>query len=436
MSHAASLTSLFEAAEQAAVAGDFASAARWLADAARAQQAMLGPDHPDLANTLNNLAVAHERSGRLDDAEREYRRAHAIAARALPPDDPLVATAALTLREFCEANGRPLDLPALRLASTTEDDAAATIVRPRPAAPTARGPVEPLAITFATDPPPRPAPGPPPAPASKPSAGPTPSASAPPSRPQPPAAQTPPSSSRPSQPERGANPARVAAPTAPAQSTARPATTDAAPSRPALPHVSLPMWIAIGAFVGLVLWLLAGRGPADPQGDPSTTPSAPASPEGAAPASPTPAPSSSARPAAAPRTSASDGPGAGSPAPAAPSAPASASASTSADGITVGDAELCTSLASNYRCTAASGTVRPGPLVFYTRLIADRNTSVVHRWYRDGQVRQSVRLEVPARPQGYRTYSRTTVTASDGEWRVELRTRDGQLLHTERFTVR
>ena len=104
--------------------------------------------------------------------------------------------------------------------------------------------------------------------------------------------------------------------------------------------------------------------------------------------------------------------------------------------MTIGDAQLCTSLSSSYRCDAAGSTVRPGRLVFYTRLIADRNTSVVHRWYRGNELRQSMRLDVPARRQGFRTFSRATVSASEGEWRVELRTRDGQILHTERFTVR
>jgi hypothetical protein len=104
--------------------------------------------------------------------------------------------------------------------------------------------------------------------------------------------------------------------------------------------------------------------------------------------------------------------------------------------VTIGDVQLCTSLSSSYRCDAAGSTVRPGRLVFYTRLVADHNTSVVHRWYRGNELRQSMRLDVPARRQGYRTFSRATVTASEGEWRVELRTRDGQILHTERFTVR
>ncbi len=118
-----SLASLFDAAEQAAMRGDFAAAARLLGEAARAQEAALGPDHLDLANTLNNLAVAHERSGQLDAAEREYRRAHAIAARTRPAHDPLVTTSAQNLREFCAANGRPVDVPpsALTLADDTSD---------------------------------------------------------------------------------------------------------------------------------------------------------------------------------------------------------------------------------------------------------------------------------------------------------------------------
>jgi hypothetical protein len=50
-------------------------------------------------------------------------------------------------------------------------------------------------------------------------------------------------------------------------------------------------------------------------------------------------------------------------------------------------------------------------------------------------LRQSVELTVHANTgTGYRTYSRNTVAA--GEWRVELRTRDGALLREERFTVK
>src|SRR6516164_7339861 len=98
-------------AEHAASTGDFVSAEELLRDAAVRQEAELGPLHPDLANTLNNLAVAAEKSGRLDDAERFYRRAVAIASASLKPDDPMVAASRQNLEDFCRAYGRPLDRP-------------------------------------------------------------------------------------------------------------------------------------------------------------------------------------------------------------------------------------------------------------------------------------------------------------------------------------
>jgi len=73
--------------------------------------------------------------------------------------------------------------------------------------------------------------------------------------------------------------------------------------------------------------------------------------------------------------------------------------------------------------------------VFYTRLKSPRDTKVQHRWYQGDRLRQNVELTIRANPgSGYRTYSRGTVTT--GEWRVELRSQDGALLHEERFTVR
>jgi hypothetical protein len=422
MADPVSLASLFDAAEQAAMGGDFAAASRLLGDAARAQEAALGPDHLDLANTLNNLAVAHERCGQLDEAEREYRRAHAIAARALPADDPLVTTSAQNLREFCAANGRSIDAPAAPAAPADMIGDAVTV---RMAAPTFAAPVdppttpvEPLALTFGSDA----------------------EAKAPTRVPAPPGGgvRTPASST----PAESAEPlairaAQAQAPTPPAAATARP-TRPPAPDRPTatvMPkappasapavaaagrRLSIPVLVALGAIAVLVIWLLSGRGPAAP----------PAAPQAAAPEAPSAAP-----PAAAPSPAPS--------APAAPSAtrpaqaPVSAPAAAAADGsVSVGDAQLCTSLSAGYRCTAAGDTVRPGPLVFYTRLVATRDTSVVHRWYRGNDLRQAIRLDVPARRQGFRTFSRGTVSATDGEWRVELRTRDGQLLHTARFTVR
>ena len=395
MSDPVSLASLFDAAEQAAVGGDFAAAARLLGEAARAQEAALGPDHLDLANTLNNLAVAHERCGQLDAAEREYRRAHAIAARTRPADDPLVTTSAQNLRDFCEANGRPVDVPPSAMSLDLDSTDPVTIVLNTPPViaassqadvPTMR--IEPLPMTLAAEPASSPAPAPKPKPAPRPTPKPAPVV---------PAAS-----------------AIVTAPAAPAAQRRR---------------VSIPVLVAVGAIAAIVIWLLAGRGPAAPPAEttaaasdtPSASPApAPSAPSAAAPVDTAPAP----RPAPTPAP----------PPPAA--APEPAPATASADGVTIGDAQLCTSLSSSYRCDAAGSTVRPGRLVFYTRLIADRNTSVVHRWYRGNELRQSMRLDVPARRQGYRTFSRATVTASEGEWRVELRTHDGQILHTERFTVR
>jgi hypothetical protein len=106
------LSSILSAAETAAAAGDFSAAAAALRQALDVQEATLGPSHPDLADTLNNLGVASERAKQLDEAERYYRRALAVATAAFPADHPFVATSLANLREFCDANGRPFEPPA------------------------------------------------------------------------------------------------------------------------------------------------------------------------------------------------------------------------------------------------------------------------------------------------------------------------------------
>jgi hypothetical protein len=103
----------------------------------------------------------------------------------------------------------------------------------------------------------------------------------------------------------------------------------------------------------------------------------------------------------------------------------------------VADARLCTALSAAWRCEPAGTPVRPGGLVFYTRVKSDRDTTVHHRWYAGDRLRQAVELRIRAGgDRGFRTYSRTTVSPIIGDWRVELRTRDGALLHEERFSVR
>ena len=71
---------VIDAAEQAASAGDYASAEQLLREAALLQEASLGPLHPDLANTLNNLGVVCEITEKPADAEDCFRRACTIAS--------------------------------------------------------------------------------------------------------------------------------------------------------------------------------------------------------------------------------------------------------------------------------------------------------------------------------------------------------------------
>ena len=52
----------------------------------------LGPDHPDVAQSLNNLALLYDTQGQYTQAEPLYKRALAIVERALGPDHPHVAT--------------------------------------------------------------------------------------------------------------------------------------------------------------------------------------------------------------------------------------------------------------------------------------------------------------------------------------------------------
>ena len=108
MADSSGIQGLVKAAEHAASAGDWPSAEERLRRVADVQAAQLGPGHPDLAFTLNNLGVVCERTGKPDEAEQFYGRAHAIAAAALPSDDPLVVTSGQNFRELSASRGRPL----------------------------------------------------------------------------------------------------------------------------------------------------------------------------------------------------------------------------------------------------------------------------------------------------------------------------------------
>jgi hypothetical protein len=110
--------------------------------------------------------------------------------------------------------------------------------------------------------------------------------------------------------------------------------------------------------------------------------------------------------------------------------------------VTVLKAEVCRELersgSPDWQCTPATGDGPPGTYTFYTRLLTTSETTVEHRWSRDGRVHQTMRLRVsPSSGSGFRTFSVTTVSPERaGEWKVELRAADGALLDEKSFRVR
>jgi hypothetical protein len=313
MPEAHELRSVIEAANQAASGGDYVAAELKLREAAALQEAQLGPFHADLANTLNNLGVIYERVDSPAEAELCYRRAYAIATKALDPGHPFVATSRKNLEDFCKARGRPFDRSAVA-------------------------------------------------------------------------------------PERV--PLRK-----PVRRSPRPIVVSAAGALGFAMLVVAALWFR-SSDPGDSLSPSQTQTPAQRQ---APTPRAvPAKPEGEAQKV-----SSAARERRAPASS----------------VPVT---------VTVAEAQLCRRLSTrDWRCDQVSSPVKPGLLFFYTRVNASNNTTVEHRWYRDDRLSQSVELRIQASPgSGYRTYSRRTVSAeSAGNWRVEVRTKDGSLLHEERFFV-
>ena len=390
--------SVVDAAEQAAAAGDYASAEQLLREAALLQEASLGPLHPDLANTLNNLGVVCEITEKPDDAEDCFRRACAIASTVLEPDHPFVATSRKNLEDFCAARGKAVDLPA---ASSISVPAVSHSVEPSEAAiADDRGAP---AIAFDEVPP------------------------------EPPSYEE----SRPVATRRWSRPPAIGAmiagglllgfiatatwlrsndeapPERPSVSPASPATTAGSPpSRP----IALDAAKETGTERGSPLHgdgsQEAGRLGAVPKTGVTTSPPPTGRPVKESSSPPTGTPNE-------PITAASQKP------------PLVATAQLCKDFSTRGSS-------SDWRCVLPTLPVSPGPLVFYTRLKSPTVTTIQHRWYRDDRLRQAVELPIRANTTaGYRTYSRQTVdNRGTGNWRVELRTKDGVLLHEERFVVR
>ena len=102
---ASTVQQILDSAARAASSDDYASAESLLREAAHLQESSLGSEHPDLASTLNNLAIVCEKEHKLTDAGEFYRRAFAIASASLDAEHPLVLTSRENLDEFHRVHG-------------------------------------------------------------------------------------------------------------------------------------------------------------------------------------------------------------------------------------------------------------------------------------------------------------------------------------------
>ena len=211
--------------------------------------------------------------------------------------------------------------------------------------------------------------------------------------------------------------------------------TSVNPRVPASRRSPGPLALGVAIAMALVLFIaIRSCGSTEKPGSSSETPSSTQAAPSAAETPPV-------EPSRAPAETATNGRGPVKPPAAAESR--AAATSTPAGSLLVVEASLCKNspgsrrLPSDWHCDAPSLPVSQGPLVFYTRLKSPRDTTVEHRWFRDERLQQKMELRIGANQNsGYRTFSRATVFNSSGGWRVELRTKDGILLHEQRFDVR
>jgi len=77
----------------------------------------VGPDHPNVADSLNNLGLIYHAQGEYAQAEPLYKRALAMAERAVGPNHPYVAGRLNNLAELYRAQGRYAEAEPLYLRS-------------------------------------------------------------------------------------------------------------------------------------------------------------------------------------------------------------------------------------------------------------------------------------------------------------------------------
>jgi tetratricopeptide (TPR) repeat protein len=87
-------------------AGDYLNAEKPLARALAICEQVLGPQHPGLATSLNNLAELYRAQGKYAEAEPLYQRALAIWEQALGPQHPDLATSLSNLAVLYRTQGK------------------------------------------------------------------------------------------------------------------------------------------------------------------------------------------------------------------------------------------------------------------------------------------------------------------------------------------
>jgi hypothetical protein len=372
---------MIEAALTAVAAGDYFAAERLLREAADVQEATLGSLHPDLASTMNNLALVYERTNKIAEAEESYRRAHAIAVASLLPGHPFVATSLKNLVDFCEARDIPLWRPPAVL-SDEEPELPNTLAAFAPEVPAnevghpeadedeAGVAVQPSAVAVGI------------------------------------------AKSRRVALVGLAAAAVVVVSIIMRWSEASPASGSPAPA-PDTPAFARPATPAV---------------PVESKPDATT---APAPVEGVDRIDRVDGVNRIDRVDGVDRIDRVD--------PVDRAEPRETGAASSP--VTVLTAQLCSAIEKrgtpDWQCTSAAGDLQPGKYSFYTRLQTNADTTVEHRWYRDERLHQVMRLRIGANPStGYRTFSSTTISPErPGSWKVELRAADGALLQEERFVV-
>ena len=81
-------------------------------------ESSVGPDHPDVATSLNNLAFLYDTQGQYVQAEPFYKRALALKEKALGPDHPDVAMTLENMAVLYRATNRDEEAEALEQRAT------------------------------------------------------------------------------------------------------------------------------------------------------------------------------------------------------------------------------------------------------------------------------------------------------------------------------